>query len=48
MSIYTDQHAIEGKDMEYGWSFGLGWASFVFTLIAGILACFGGVEYEEM
>ena len=48
MAIYTDQHSVEGQDYEYGWSFSLGWASFVFTLLAGLLAFFGGVEYESI
>lgn len=48
MSIYTDQHSVEGEDAEYGWSFSLGWASFAFTLLAGVLAFFGSVEYEKI
>lgn len=48
MSIYTDQHSVEGDDAEYGWSFSLGWASFIFTLISGILSFFGSVEYETI
>ena len=48
MSIYTDQNSVEGENSEYGWSFSLGWASFVFTLLAGLLAFFGSVEYEKI
>jgi hypothetical protein len=48
MSIYTDQHPDLGENMEYGWSFSLGWASFVFTLLAGIMAFFGSADYDKL
>ncbi|XP_066933119.1 protein NKG7-like [Clytia hemisphaerica] len=48
MATYTDQHPDKGDNMEYGWSFDLGWVSFVLTLVAGILAFFGDVEYEKV
>ncbi|XP_062818590.1 epithelial membrane protein 2-like [Anolis carolinensis] len=38
MSVFTAGTAVDGTVVWYGWSFGLGWASFPFFLITGGLA----------
>ncbi|XP_004212512.2 claudin domain-containing protein 2 isoform X1 [Hydra vulgaris] len=46
--IFTGVQSRHGENIKFQWSFYLGWLSFIFTVKAGALCCFGTISYQKI